>query len=149
MRLTPALLFPLFLTASLLALEPGRAAADYEAMQKRLYSKAIPVPAGGLTFTRDTATWTLTRGEIRLSEPASDGRVTGFTFTGEGRFKMTVPDWVERTQLRRFSDKGTEAFDEAFTEMVGRFSDDTIQKLVPSAPEGGYTQDPLAVKRHD
>jgi hypothetical protein len=149
MRVAAALLSSFLLAAPLFALEPSKAGAEYEAMQKRLYSHPIPIPPGGLTITRDTTTWALTRGEIRLSQPSSDGRVTGFVFTGEGRFKMTIPDWVERAQLRRFTDRGNESFDEPFTEMVARFSDDTIGKLVPNAPAGEYTEDPIAVKRHN
>src|SRR5438045_4421496 len=139
MRFSAALTLILLLAASAeAALDPAKAGAEYERMQKRLYStNGAPIPAGGITITRDTATWTFTRGTIHLAEPDDRGHVAGFVFEGEGRFTMTIPDPVERGQLRRFAERDIEGFDEPFTEMVARFSDDTIDKLFPNAPTGG------------
>ena len=58
MRKPLLLLLALALFASRGQADP---AADYAALQKWQFSSAaIPLPAGGITITRDTATWTLT-----------------------------------------------------------------------------------------
>ena len=139
----------LLLTSAIAAAGGGATSDDYQRMQKWQYSTAsIPVPPGGITITRDSAKWTLTRGEVHLAEPAA-GRVTGFVFEGEGRFTMTIPDPIERAQLHRFAKKNIDSFDVPFTQLVARFSDDTIEKLFPNAPAGGYAPNAIATKRHE
>jgi hypothetical protein len=142
-------LFALFsITLSLTAFADPR--ADYERMQKWMYStSSVPVPASGIVIKRDTATWTLTRGDLRFSEPILDGRVTGFVFEGEGRFTMTIPDPVERAQLHRFTGKKIASFDVPFTQLVGRFSDDTIAKSLPPPPGGSYAENAIAKGRQE
>jgi len=84
------------------ALEPK---TDYERLQRWQFSAPIPLPAAGVTIARDTATWTLASGTVRLMEPLADGTVTGVVFEGQGRFTMTIPDRYELAQLRRFAEK--------------------------------------------
>ncbi|HVR38784.1 MAG TPA: hypothetical protein VMU84_06785, partial [Thermoanaerobaculia bacterium] len=139
------LLAPLSLHA---ALDPKSAAAQYEQSQKwQFATTAIPVPASGLTITRDTATWTLQSGSVRLMQPLADGTITGFVFEGSGRFRMTVPDRFEVAQLRRFAQQPLDEINQAFTQLVFRTSDDTINKLFPNASSTGYASYGLADKR--
>lgn len=62
-----------------------RVDAQLEQMRAHRYSAPAPVPAGGLTFGRDTATWTFESGSLRLQEPVG-GVTTGLVFEGRGRF---------------------------------------------------------------
>jgi Peptidase family M1 domain len=127
------------------ALDP---AADYARMQKWQFSEGIPL-AGPVTIARDTATWTLESGTVRLMEPLSDGTVTGLVFEGKGRLTMTVPDRFELAQLRRFAAKKELAqIDEPFTQLIVRSSDPALIKLFPGA-SGAYAPLSLAEKRHE
>ncbi len=142
------LVLMLFSTAAFAALDPKNAAADYAKLQGWKFSAPVPLPAGGVTITRDTATWTLQSGTVRLMEPTSDGTVTGLVFEGQGRFKMAVPDRYELAQLRRFAVRpDMTEFEQPITQMVLRTSDPAITKLFP-ATDAGYTPNPLAEKRH-
>ena len=126
------------------------AESDYAEMQKWQFAeKATPLTAP-VTITRDTATWMLESGEVRLMQPTKSGRVTGFVFEGKGRFTMTIPDRVELAQLRRFTSKpDLQKLDQPFTELVFRASDDEIARLLPVAPSGTtYAPNALAVARH-
>ncbi|MDP9193626.1 MAG: hypothetical protein M3P06_18175 [Acidobacteriota bacterium] len=126
---------------------------DYERMQKWQFSTPVQLPAGGVTISRDTATWTLTSGTVRFMEPLADGTVTGIVFEGQGRFVMNIPDRFELAQLRRFAkDRKDEmaALDQPITQLVLRTTDQAILDLFPSAPSpAAYTPNPLAVKRHE
>jgi hypothetical protein len=106
--------------------------AEYERLLEWRYAASpVPVPAGGLTIERDSATWTLRSGELRWAEPtsgAAGSAVTGLVFEGEGSFRMTVPDPVEREQLRRFT-RGAPS--DEFEELTVAFS-----KLLVRAPRG-------------
>jgi hypothetical protein len=129
------------------------AEADYERSQKRQFSAAVSLPDGGVTMTRDTATWTLTSGTVRFMEPLADGTVTGIVFEGQGRFVMTIPDRFELAQLRRFAkDRKNEMalLDQTFTQMVLRTTDRAILDLFPAASSpAAYTPNSLAMKRHE
>jgi hypothetical protein len=126
------------------------AAADYARLQRWQFSQPVPLPAGGVTITRDTATWTLASGTVRLMEPLADGTVTGLVFEGQGRFAMTIPDRYELAQLRRFTEKDElTSIEEPITQMVLRTTDRAILDLFPTAPaNAAYTPTPLAEKRH-
>lgn len=149
--------FALTLLASVLAIpsliaasDPGRAKDDYQMMQKWMFSAtAVTIPASGVTFRRDTTTWTLTSGEVRLIRPASDGTITGFVFEGEGRFRMTIPDPVERAQLSRFTRSTADVIDQPFRQMVARFSDDTVNRLFGKPAGDSYAPSALAQKVHE
>src|SRR5205085_1123009 len=102
-----------------------------------------------VTITRDTATWTLESGSVRLAEPISNGRVTGLVFEGQGRFAMTIPDSVELAQVRRFAQRADlKSVDEPFTEMVFRTSDATLDTLF-QPPKGPYASNAIAENRHN
>jgi len=126
------------------------AKADYERLQKWQYgSDAISITQP-LTITRDTATWTLTSGTVHLAEPTASGRITGLVFEGAGRFVMTIPDPYEQQQLARFTEKkALDKIDEPITQLVLRTSDDTIDKLFPTAKRGGYAPNGIAEKRQN
>jgi len=124
------------------------ARAEYERLQSWQFSAPVPLPAGGVTITRDTATWTLQSGTVRLIQPTADGVVTGFAFEGDGRFRLNIPDRYELAQLRRFSRKRElDAFDQPFTQLVFRTSDPSVAKLLPS-PSGDPTAYSVAARRH-
>ncbi|MCP4653927.1 MAG: M1 family metallopeptidase [bacterium] len=129
---------------------PETIRSDYQRLLEwRFASQPIAVPAGGLTWTRDTATWTLESGQIRLQEPTSTGAITGLVFEGRGRFRMSVPDPVERRHLARITERPEmETVDEAFTQMVLRCSDELIPELVESPAGGSYQPHEIARKRH-
>lgn len=125
------------------------AAVEYERLQKWLFSTPVPLPEVGVTITRDTATWKLESGTLRLIEPTADGTFTGFVFEGQGRFRMTVPDRYELAQLKKFTRKrDLDAFDQAITQVVFRTSDPAVAKLLPASP-GGYAPHAIAAKRHE
>ena len=144
-------LFPVLLlvsSAAVAALDPKNASADYAKLQGWKYSAPVQIPAGGVTITRDGATWKLESGSVRLMEPASDGTVTGLVFEGQGRFTMAVPDKYELAQLRRFAVKpDLEQLEQPITQLVLRTSDPAIIKLFP-ASDSGHSPHPLAEKRH-
>jgi hypothetical protein len=137
----------LFATTAGAAVDPK---IDYDRLQRWQFSPPVPLPAGGVTITRDTATWTLSSGTVRLMEPLADGTVTGLVFEGQGRFTMTIPDRYELAQLRRFTEKDElTSMDQPITQMVLRTTDRSILELFPTAPANAtYARLPLAEKRH-
>jgi hypothetical protein len=126
---------------------------DYDRLQRWQFSLAVPIPAGGITITRDTATWTLQSGTVRIMEPLADGTVTGILFEGQGRFVMNIPDRFELAQLRRFvPDKFATltALDQPITQLVLRTADKAVLDLFPPPPSpSGYSPAPIAAKRHE
>jgi hypothetical protein len=131
----------------LLALDPASARAAYDRLQKWQFAAPVPLPAP-VTFTRDTATWTLASGTVRLMEPMADGTVTGLVFEGQGTFKLTIPDRYELAQLRRFARRPLEAIEQPFTQLILRTTDGTVARLFPAAGTA-YSTDSLASKRHE
>jgi hypothetical protein len=115
------------------AADPSQARADCDRLQKWQFTAAAVTLTQPVTFTRDTATITLTSGTVHLMQPVSSGRVTGLVFEGEGHFTMSVPDRIEVAQLRRFSRKDITSVDQKFTQLVLRTSDDAIDKAFPGA----------------
>lgn len=116
--------------------------------QFSLISKAVP--SEGITFTKDTATWTLQNGKISLMEPAADGTVTGLVFEGQGRFIMTIPDRFEVEQLRRFSEKpDIEKLDTPFARMVLRTSSKMLAPYAADMFSGGLEKNGNAKERHE
>ncbi|HEX6086482.1 MAG TPA: M1 family aminopeptidase [Thermoanaerobaculia bacterium] len=144
MRLFVAILaaLPLF------ALEPSNARSEYDRLQKWQFAAAVPL-AAPVTFTRDTATWTLTSGSVRLMQPLADGTVTGLVFEGQGTFELTLPDKYELAQLRRYAKRAQiESLRQPFTAMVLRTTDAKLATLFPAAG-AAYSSEPLATKRHE
>lgn len=132
--------FPLFA-----ALDPKDAPGDYERMQKWQFSQPQTL-AAPVTMSRDSATWTLHSGTVRLMEPVSDGTVTGFVFEGRGTFAFGIDDRYEREQLRRFAKR--DSVDQPFTQLLVRTSDAAVAKLFSPAT-APYAPYELATKRHE
>ena len=136
------------LALPLFALDPQDARSEYERLQQWRFSRPVTL-SEPVTFTRDTATWTLTSGKLRTMEPAADGLVSGFIFEGDGTFRMTIPDRYEVAQLRRFARRSDlEALEQKFTQLVVRTSDRALAALLPSGP-GPYAPYAPASKRHE
>lgn len=127
------------------------AAGDYARLTGSRYgSDPVTLPAGGLTVTRDTATWTFESGTIRLAEPTADGIVTGLLFEGKGRFRMEIPDPVELRQLQRMAqDPELERIDTPFDQALLRTSETVIEGLVPAASHTSYETSSAAKNRHE
>jgi len=131
------------------AATPDRWKADYDTLQKWQYGAPVPL-SHPVTFTRDTATFTLKSGTVALAAPTSSGRVTGLVFDGDGRFAMTVPDKYELAQLRRFADAPLlTQIDEPMSQLVLRVSDETIDKLFPGAARPPFTTNAVAEKQQN
>lgn len=131
--------------------EGDKLPAEYVRMQVwKVAHTAIPVPAEGLTFVRDVATWRLESGSLRPLEPLADGFVPGFVFEGNGRFTMEIPDAFEQAQLRRFSGKaGLTQVDEPFTKLVLRTSTDLAGTLAPVAAGESFGVSSLLKQRSE
>ncbi|HEV2853660.1 MAG TPA: M1 family aminopeptidase [Thermoanaerobaculia bacterium] len=148
------LLLLLTLAVPATAQTPESLKGDYDRLQQwRFRADPIAVPAGGLSWTVEGATWTFESGRFWLEEPTSDGAitaVTGLVFEGKGRFRMAVPDESELIQLRRFAKKPDLAgFDEPFTQLVLRTSGELplAAGQIPSA--GSFEANKLARERHE
>jgi len=140
----------MIIAAVLLAQALSAPQTDYQKLQRWQYSAQPIALAQPMTFTRDTATWTLQSGNVRLSEPMANGQITGMVFEGQGRFTMTVPDPIELAQVRRFSQRpDLKSIDEPFTEMVFRTSDATLDMAFASAKTVGYGSNSLAENRQN
>jgi hypothetical protein len=140
----------LLLSPAAEAVDTKAAEADYQRLQRWQYTAQPAALTQPVTFTRDTATWTLQSGSVRLAEPIANGRITGLVFEGQGRFAMTIPDPVELAQLRRFSQRGDlRSIELPFTEMVFRISDGTLDSAFPSAPKGPFASNAIAENRHN
>ncbi|HEX2061561.1 MAG TPA: M1 family aminopeptidase, partial [Thermoanaerobaculia bacterium] len=131
------------------------AGEDYTRLQKWQFSSPVPLPAGGITFTRDTATWTLESGTLRIMQPTTDGTITGFAFEGRGRFRMTIPDPYELAQFRRFTNAPKlEGIDQPITQVLVRSSGAAgaslpeLGGLKPAAPQT-YAPYSWAAKKHE
>ena len=116
--------FPLVFAAlclsavSALTADPKSLAADYRQLQKWQFASTPTPLSAPITFTRDTGTWTLQTGSVRLMEPTSAGAVTGLVFEGQGTFRMAIPDRYEAGQLRRFANREMRAIDQPFTQLI-------------------------------
>ena len=113
-------------------------AADETTVSEQLYQWQVSttaVPVHGVSWSFDTASWTLESGTLRFLAPTADGTVTGFVFEGTGQFQMTVPDPFEREQLARFAeDPSLTSIDSAFTRMVLRVGS-SLPSALPTPPE--------------
>src|SRR4051794_33195523 len=149
------LLLPLLLFALPAAAQTAQSLRDdYDRLQQwRFRSQPVAVPAGGLTWTVEGATWRFESGKFWLQEPTSGGVVTGLVFEGKGRFQMAVPDAAELVQLRRFAKRpDLAAVDEGFSSLVlrtgGSPSDLPIDPTQPP-PAANFTVNKLARDRHE
>lgn len=144
------LLLLALLAVPVFADDPPPPPEEYLQLNRWLYSGTpVSVPAGGLRWEKEGASWTLDSGKIWLAEPTAGGVVTGFVFEGKGRFRMVVPDPIELAQLRRFADKpDLQEIDEPFSSLVLRTSGELPVKLAVSGG-GGYKENKLARERHE
>ena len=71
------------LAVPVLALDPLHAGTEYARLQKWRFSAPVALPSP-VTLARDTATWTLSAGTVRVMEPLADGTITGLVFEGQG-----------------------------------------------------------------
>ncbi|HEY3566444.1 MAG TPA: M1 family aminopeptidase [Thermoanaerobaculia bacterium] len=153
MHLQRTLLLPLLLLLTLPAAAQTAQSFrdDYDRLQQwRFRTQPVAVPAGGLTWTVEGATWTFESGRIWLEEPTSGGVVTGLVFEGKGRFQMAVPDAAELAQLRRFARKPDLAsVDEPFSELVLRTSREMPVDPAGLPPASGFAVNKLARERHE
>ncbi len=124
---------------------------DYDRLQQwRFRTQPVAVPAGGLTWTVEGATWTFESGKLWLEEPTSGGVVTGLVFEGKGRFRMAVPDASELAQLRRFARRpDLTDVDEPFSELVLRTSGEMPIDPSTLPPASGFAVNKLARERHE
>ncbi len=123
---------------------------DYDQLQKWQFTTAAISISEPVTLKRDTATWTLKSGSLRLMQPLPGGKITGLVFEGDGRFTMTVPDRVELAQLRRFASKpDMQSIDTAFSELVFRTSEGSIDRLFAGRATGPFSPNGAATARHN
>jgi hypothetical protein len=157
MHLQRAILLPLLLLTLALPAATQTAQSlreDYDRLQHwRFRTDPVAVPAGGLAWTVEGATWSFESGRIWLEEPTSGGAVTGLVFEGKGRFQMAVPDAGELAQLRRFAKRPDLAgVDEPFTSLVLRTSGtpgDLPLDPARAPAAGGFAVNKLARDRHE
>ncbi|HEV8579109.1 MAG TPA: M1 family aminopeptidase [Thermoanaerobaculia bacterium] len=125
--------------------------ADYDLLQRwRFRAEPIAVPAGGVRWSVEGATWTFDSGRFWLEEPTSGGAVTGLVFEGKGRFQMEVPEVSELVQLRRFARRPDLArLDETFSALVLRSSGELPIDPATVAPAGRFEVNKLARERHE
>ncbi len=149
--LTMLAIMAVLTAAPALAGPAATAAADYTSLLEWQFSETTtPMPAGGVTFARDTARWTLESGTFRQMRPTSDGAVTGLIFEGRGRFQMTIPDKHEAGQLFRYPDfENTDTIDLTFSRMVLRTPEGLVAELAGAPPAGGFSSSSLAKERHE
>ncbi|MDX1494595.1 MAG: hypothetical protein R3253_11075, partial [Longimicrobiales bacterium] len=74
--------------------------AWYEALRELRADATRGARVEGLTLQRDVGTFELVSGTLHLLEPVN-GKTFGAVFSGEGHFRMTVPDPLERAHLVR------------------------------------------------
>ncbi len=129
---------------------PESLRADYDLLQRwRHRIEPIAVPAGGVRWIVEGATWTFESGRFRLAEPTSGGAVTGLVFEGKGRFQMDVPDASELAQLRRFAKRpDLAALDEPFSALVLRTSGELPIDAAAAPPAASFEVNKLARDRH-
>jgi hypothetical protein len=137
----PAAVLALLLSIPAYALD---ARATYDQLQKWQFS--APIPISNITFTKETATWTLESGTVRVMQPTPDGAITGFVFEGRGRFRLDLTDPHERAQLRRFARAPhLESFDQPITQLLVRMS----EPLIPLPTQPSYAPFGWASKKHE
>ncbi len=145
------LLSLLLLSSPSLAQTPEALRSDYERLQQwRFQAEPMAVPAGGLRWSYEGATWILESGRVWLQEPTSGGAVTGLVFEGKGRFQMAVPDSNELAQLRRFAKKPDLAgLDEPFSSLVLRTSGKLPLEGIALPAGGRFEPNRRARERHE
>jgi hypothetical protein len=91
------------------------------------------IGVSNLTLKRDAATFQLNSGTVCFLSPVN-GKVTGFTFIGEGRLLLTPPVAAEERSLKLLTKQPE--FSESFTRAVFRFTDSTYDELKKAGTPG-------------
>jgi hypothetical protein len=140
----------LLLASAVHAQSPETLRADYDLLLRwRFRTESVAVPAGGVRWSVEGATWSFESGRFWLAEPASGGAVTGLVFEGKGRFQMEVPDASELTQLRRFTRRpDLSRLDEPFSALLLRSSGPLPIDPAAAPPAARYEVNKLARERH-
>jgi hypothetical protein len=140
----------LFLAAAAHAQPPASLRADYDLLQRwRFRTEPAAVPAGGVRWSVEGATWIFDSGRFWMAEPTSGGAVTGLVFEGKGRFQMEVPDASELAQLRRFAKRpDLDRLDETFSSLVLRTSGPLPIDAIGTSPATSFKVNALARDRH-
>lgn len=99
-----------------------------------------------LVLQRDAGTFTLRSGELYFLAPV-DGRTVGAVFIGDGEFHLVPPTAREKSSLAIFTD-GPE-ITEAFTQLVLRFTDETLDEVKKSSSAKMGNSGPQAAKARD
>lgn len=122
----------------------------YEQLSEWEFSqKPVPVPGGGIKIVRENASWLLERGQIWLMRPSPGGRITGLVFEGQGRFRMSIPHWVEKEHLRRCSGKKKyNELDESFGKLLVRTPEPVLDRLFNLSGSETFRKNSLAADRH-
>ncbi len=116
--------------------------------QAKLESEALLVHE--IVLKRDAGTFTLHSGKLCFVAPIA-GKVTGAVFQGEGNFTLEPPIAMERRSLSLLTKEPN--FDEHYTELALRFTDETYAELKGSpglspAPGVGCPGGPLDDSQH-
>lgn len=123
----PLFFLSLFYSSALFAQDATNASLQtYETLKNLPFDPNRVATVENLTLRRDRGELSLRRGKIYLTKPAA-GKVTGAVFIGEGVFKLTAPDAIERKQIRRFLD--ADSIMHRFSSAYLRFTDDTAEEL--------------------
>ena len=88
------------------------------------------ISVNNLVLKRDAATFTFSRGDFAFYGEVN-GKVTGAVFGGSGHLHITPPTVVERHSLEILTKQS--AFDQDFSVLVLRFTDNTSEELRKSA----------------
>ncbi|MBI3939787.1 MAG: hypothetical protein HY315_03035 [Acidobacteria bacterium] len=126
------LLYPTFffhstiLAASVSGFSSARLASTYQKLRQVQLDPNQTAKVENLTFTRDAATFTFSKGQFYFFQPVA-GWVTGAVFVGEGLFTLRPPTLLEEKQLTRFT--GRPELSERFEQLYLRFTDDTFRQL--------------------
>ncbi len=134
-----------------LPLFPSDPPEEHRLLQQWRYrAQPVPVPAGGIRWEMEGASWVLESGKLWFSQPTAEGNVTGLVFEGRGRFRMAVPDPVELTQLRRFAERPElQEIDEPFTALVMRTAGDLPVQPSDFPATSSFAVLDLARERHE
>ncbi len=117
-----------------LAADSTRFVAWYESLRSLTPDPTRGAAVEGVTLQRDAGTFELVRGTVHLLEEV-DGRTIGAVFSGEGRFRVAVPDPVERAHLVRTFEADEEPAT-TFENAVFLFTDFTLVELGEAATWG-------------
>jgi len=133
---------------TLFAASPLRASTDptYAAL-RGAKPDGRKIPVQNLVLVRDAFRFQLDSGALHLLAPV-DGRTVGAVFVGQGSYRLTPTTPHELRQLALSSgadlDKGFEAMNDTFEDLLLLFADDTLAELERHAAVQTGAPDPRA-----